>query len=427
MKQIFLILCLLAFAGCNRFNNEFSYPLIAIQIEDRNGLTETVSTPERLEAFEKLDYTSSQPYKKVLRIFKKGGKSHSKITTYHPNGVICQYLEAEEMRAHGLYREWHPNGQLKIEAHVIGGTADISAAAQKDWLFDGINCVWDEKGQIIAKILYAKGSMEGESVYFYPSGEIEKEISFKNNVPEGLSIEYTLQKEIRSKTYFQKGVKHGMSLGYFSNGKTAWEEEYSEGLLLNASYYNLLGELISGVEDGRGRQALYIGDALSLLIEIRRGSPEGIVKIFTSKGELQGSYFVKNGQKQGEEIEYFLPHQPHEQEKELKIKLSLHWDQDTIHGIVKTWYYDGRLQSQREYCHNQKQGSSVAWYNNGSLMFMEEYEAGQLVQGSYYKKNQHEPISTVSHGSGTAYIYDEDGIFLRKITYAKGKPLDPEN
>lgn len=423
--SVCFLICILS--SCNHYHGGSSYSLIAIQVEDRNGLIETVSTPERLQVYEGLDYISSQPYKKVLRIFKRNGKSYSKITTYHPNGTICQYLEGEEMRAHGAYREWHPNGQLKIEAHIIGGTADVSSAAQKDWLFDGVNQVWGEKGELLARILYDKGTMEGTSFYFYPSGEIEKELPFKKNILEGDAIEYYPAGNIKSKVQFRKGIKHGSSRGYFANGRGAWEEIYNEGLLLKGSYYNLQGELLSEVEDGRGRQAIYAGDTLSLLVEIRRGSPEGIVKKFTSKNELQASYFIKNGKKQGEEIEYFLPSECSGADKEYKPKLSLHWDQDLIHGIVKTWYPEGKLQSQRDYCRNQKQGSSLGWYKNGSLMFVEEYEQGQLVKGSYYKKNQNEPISTINNGSGICYLYDEEGIFLKKISYIKGKPLDPED
>jgi antitoxin component YwqK of YwqJK toxin-antitoxin module len=427
MKSIILFLLFLVFTSCNHHDQGREYPLVAIQIEDRNGLTETVSTPERLQAYERLDYVSSQPYKKVRRVFRKGGKSQSKITSYHPNGMICQYLEAEEMRAHGVYREWHPNGQLKIDAQVIGGTADLTSSAQQDWLFDHVNQVWDEKGQLLAKLSYDRGVLEGTSFYFYPSGTLEKELPFKDNILEGEAIEYHPNGQIKFKTRFEKGVKHGLSLGFFSSGIPSWTEEYNEGLLLKGSYYTAQGDLISEVEDGRGRQAHYTEDALTLLIEIRRGSPEGIVKKLTPKGELQGSYFIKNGKKQGEEIEYFLKDTSDEKEKELKPKLTLYWDQDTVHGVVKTWYDNGRLQSQRDYCHNQKHGTSLAWYKNGSLMLLEDYEEGKLIKGTYYKKNQKEPISTVINGNGTAYIYDEEGVFLRKITYAKSKPVDPED
>jgi hypothetical protein len=58
---------------------------------------------------------------------------------------------------------------------------------------------------------------------------------------------------------------------------------------------------------------------------------------------------------------------------------------------------------------------------------MEEYEQGRLTKGSYYKKSDNHAISHVINGSGISYLYDEDGVFLRKITYAKGNPIDPED
>ncbi len=57
---------------------------------------------------------------------------------------------------------------------------------------------------------------------------------------------------------------------------------------------------------------------------------------------------------------------------------------------------------------------------------LEDYENDKLMRGKYFKKNHQEPISTIVSGSGTASIYDEDGSFLRKITYLKGVPIDPE-
>jgi hypothetical protein len=58
---------------------------------------------------------------------------------------------------------------------------------------------------------------------------------------------------------------------------------------------------------------------------------------------------------------------------------------------------------------------------------MEEYEEDRLVGGQYFKKNQKEPISVIFNGNGTATLYDEQGIFLRKIQYVKSKPVDPES
>src|SRR3990167_652761 len=173
-RAIFFTLLILA--GCHHSNN--LEQLAFIQIQDRNGLTETISNPTRLQQYTSIDFASAQPYKKVLRVFKEHGKNRSKITTYYPNGTLFQYLEAEEMRANGPYYEWFANGQIKIEAKVIGGTADIAPSSQSDWLFDGLCKAWDEKGNLIAEISYDKGALNGKNTYFFSSGCIEKVLPF---------------------------------------------------------------------------------------------------------------------------------------------------------------------------------------------------------------------------------------------------------
>ncbi len=415
-------LLLLCIAGCTRYTPE-SEPLVGIQIQDRNGFTETISHPDKLARYEEIDFLTAQPFKKVVRVYKKEGKSHSTITTYHPNGQIAQYLEAQEMRAHGAYKEWFSTGQIKIEASVIGGTADVSQGAQKDWLFNGLCRVWNEEGQTIAQIPYEKGAIQGTCVYFYPSGEIQKIVPYAKNMEEGETVEYYESGRVRSKVKFSKGIRQGASLGFFESGSRAWEEHYADGLLLRGIYYSSEGEPLTQVEDGRGIQAHFEGDRLAWLMEIKQGAAEGWVKKFNAQEELEQTYSTKCGRKHGEEISYY----PLEEKGgEVRPKLSIQWDQGAVHGIVKTWYRSGRLQSQREYCRNQKSGSSCAWYRNGSLMLVEEYEAGKIIRGAYYKKGQNDPTSTILNGNGAAYLYDEDGVFLKKITYIKGKAIEPE-
>jgi hypothetical protein len=84
MKKWIYIPLLTAF-GCSHYSPAVVDPLVAIQIQDRNGFTETISNPERLENYYSIDFLGSQPFKKVLRVYKKDGKNHSIITTYHPN------------------------------------------------------------------------------------------------------------------------------------------------------------------------------------------------------------------------------------------------------------------------------------------------------------------------------------------------------
>ena len=85
------------------------------------------------------------------------------------------------------------------------------------------------------------------------------------------------------------------------------------------------------------------------------------------------------------------------------------------------------MQSQREVNGNKKQGLSFAWYTNGDLMLMEEYENDLLIKGTYFKKGDKIPISKIEGGKGLATLYTNEGIFLRKVVYEKAHPkLDEE-
>lgn len=419
-----LCLFLLFAAGCHHTAQNESISLI--QIQDRNGLTETISNPDRLTSYQTTNFLAAQPYKKVVRIYKQEGKNHSRLTTYHPNGMPSQYLEAQEMRAHGSYREWYPNGQLRLEATVIGGTADLSPGVQEDWVFDSISRVWDEQGHLIAEIPYNKGFLNGKSVYYYPSGQIEKEVDFEKNKLEGLLVEYWPTGVLKSQTECKRGVKEGKSRGYFEDGKIAWVEDYLDDRLRTGSYYTPQGEVVGGIENGGGMQALFENGALTLT-EFRIGRAEGVVQKFTPSGELYRAFSTKNGKKQGEEVEYFLSSELETPQNKLTPKMSIYWNENMIHGCAKTWYTNGQLQSQREYSRNQRSGPSLAWYRDGSLMIYEEYEEDRLVTGQYYKPQRKDPVSSITHGNGLATLHDETGAFLRKIPYLKGKPVDPED
>ncbi len=426
MKYTFgSFLCLLLCFSCQKPDTENF--LVGIQIQDRNGISETVSIPEKLEVYNKTDFLSAQPFKKVIRIYKKEGKNHSVITTYHPNGLIWKYLEAQDMRASGLYREWFPTGQLKLEAHVIGGTADVGVGAQSDWLFDGISEVWDQQGNQVARIPYEKGALEGPTHHFYPTGRIEREVPYKQNLLDGDVVEYFPDGRIKEKVFYQKGLKQGLSVGYGMEGNVCWTEEYKDDVLQNGSYFTAEGEKISSVQNGFGFQTFF-DDRLSFQqIEIRRGRQEGAIKQFTEDRELKLSYQLKDGKKHGEEISYYLKSELDHCPSHPAPKLSIEWHDDAIHGMVKTWYKNGSLESQKEWARNKKNGNACSWYLDGSLMLIEEYEEDQLFQGKYFKKGAQDPISSVVQGNGLATLYDEHGLFLRKVIYHKGKPVEPEN
>jgi len=404
--------------GCRSSNH--SDAIVSMQIMDRNGFAETISNKDRLNVYQNVNFLSAQPYQKVLRVYGKDneGKSNSKLTSYHPSGGIWQYLEALDGRAHGHYLEWHENGKLKIEASVLDGLADLSEMAQKSWLFDQECSVYDTEGNLEAEFLYDKGILSSEAKYYFSSGKLKTIIPYSLGLVDGPLQIFDEEGNTLEEIHFQKGQREGSATGFWNVEQSKYQEQYRDGFLINAIYFDPFGSVVGEIENGQGIKAVFENGYVKSLIQYASGTPEGEAKIFTPDGKLLSTYQIKDGKKINEEWEYYPS-----QDDGLRPKLMITWYDDQIQGMTKTWYQNGVLESEREMSGNKKHGLSFAYYKNGDIMLMEEYENDLLCKGSYYKKGEDQPISTIEGGCGTATLHNPDGFFLKKISYEKGKPL----
>lgn len=419
-RLLFVLTCLLAVTGCK--NSSAGTSLSSINIVDRNGFSETICNAERLKQYEEVDFLREQPYQKVLRIHSRDaqGNVRAYITSYHPNGHPKQYLEVVNSRAFGAYREWHLNGTLKLETFVIGGVADIDTSAEQSWLLSGCSRAWDEKGNLVAEIPYKDGVLEGIAMYYHPNGNVWKHEPCHNGRVEGLYCVYLEDGSLFQTSEYVAGVKNGRSFRYWKEGVVAADETYCNGLLMTGCYFSLCGDPICKVENGDGFRAVFSKSCISEIQEYHQGVQDGEVKVFGSTGTLISLHHIRDGIKNGEEIEYYPPG---ESKREGQPMLSIRWSGGKIQGVVKTWYPDGTLESQREMVNNKKNGMYTAWYPDGSIMLVEEYDHGKLFKGEYFAAGERMPISQVITGKGVATLFDNEGNMLRKITYNSGKPL----
>jgi len=417
---ILRIACLsLLLTGCG-FSPDQIDPgkITSINIIDRNGLSETISTKDRLSAFDSTNFLSPQPYQKVLRVYgrEKNGDVRSCITSYHPNGQPKQYLEAVNNRAFGNYREWFPNGQVKIDATVIGGSADLNTNAEQSWLFDGCNRAWNEEGVLIAEIPYSKGELQGEAVYNHDNGYVWKITPFEKGLPNGTQKIYLDNGTLFQTVEYRSGQKDGLSTRHWKGSQAAYKEEYQDGLLMEAQYFDTFGSKVSEIHNGKGERAIFGKTELQELQAYNKGVQEGEVRVFDESEHLIRLYHVKNGVKHGEETDYFpnttLP------------KLLLSWNDGVLQGCIKTWYENGNIESQREVSGNKKNGLLTAWYRNGALMLVEEYDNDKLVKGEYYRLGENAAVSKIERGKGIATLFTPEGTFSRKVYYQEGKPIE---
>jgi antitoxin component YwqK of YwqJK toxin-antitoxin module len=185
--------------------------------------------------------------------------------------------------------EWHANGQVRLQLTVIEGMADLQEAAQKTWVFDQTNKIWDEKGSLMAEISYAKGVLHGNSSYFHDNGTPKKIIPYTNDTIEGDAISYDDHGNIIELTHYRQGLREGMSHGYFSENILKFQEKYENDLLLEASYYSEDGKKIAEINNGNGYQATYENHLLSSLVQFQKGLPKGKVDLFDAQGKKTGT------------------------------------------------------------------------------------------------------------------------------------------
>jgi len=410
------------FSSCTSQKTAHEETLTSIQLIDRNGFKETISSPDRLSMYSKANYFAPQPYEKVTRMFGRtdGGKTLTKLTTYHENGQIWQYLEVVNGRASGVYREWHDNGALRLDVVVIEGLGDLNESAQKGWIFDGVSKAYDSNERVLAEINYEKGKLQGKSLYYHPNGTVSKMIPYEADRIDGDLVYYDESGKVIGKTPYINGKIHGVASFKGDRNQPPYSEEYRDDLLINATYHDFSGKMMGEVANGSGEQAIYIDGVLRSIREYQNGVPEGEVKCFNSHGELSTVFHMKGDHKHGPEWVYY----PMLGGKKPRPKLYIEWTNDGIQGICRTWYVNGNLESEREIRDNVKHGISSAWYQDGSVMMIEEYEKDILRKGTYFKKGEKSPVSTVENGDGTATFYDSSGFFIKRALYQKGQPVD---
>ena len=417
MKSYIFTALLLFLGGCA--GRTGGGDLINMQIIDRNGFTETIGSKERLSPYSRVDFSKPQPYQRVLRVFSRNeeGKSRSVLTSYHPNGQIWQWLDSIDGRAHGNFQEWHANGRLRIDLHVIDGTADLTELAQKSWLFEGKAAVFDENGNLQAEIFYEKGVLSAPSLHYHPNGNLQKRVPYVAGEIDGEVELFNDQGKLLEKISYKRGVKEGLASGYWENGQLQYEEVYENAFLKTARYVDRKGAHVATIDKGTGFKAQFDPESgsLSELHECQGGRSEGVVKLFSPGGCLKTVYKIKEGMKEGEEREYYPG--------SALTKILCTWHEDALQGPIKTWYPDGSAESSCSYHQNKKQGLSFAWYRDGDLMLSEEYHQDSLVAGSYFERGSKRPISKVVNGKGLASLFDPDGILNKKIPYEGGLPL----
>lgn len=398
--------------------------LVSVTFLDHNGFVETVSHAERLAQLQKINFLNSQPFQKIQRVYErdKEGRIYTVITTYYENGNIKQLLEGFNGRAQGDLKEWHENGAKSMVSKVVGGLLDLTSAAEKTFIFDGIIESFNQEEELLKQCAFRKGLRDGPSIYYHPqTKKVWRYLPYKNGLLEGSAKCWDNKGNLIVEESYKEGLKEGESKRYWiidNQVYLASQEEYCQGKLVNGQYFDREGNLFSEVKNGFGYQAIFDVSYIKFALEYQDGRIKGEVKTYLPGGEIQGIYHLKNGEKHGEEIRYY-PHKPGEP---LQKQLSFFWNEGAIHGIRTTWYPNGTMASRTEFAHNRMNGLSTTWYENGDVMHLEKYVSDKLQEGRYFRLGEIEPCSQVSKYCGKALIFNKKGELIQDIEYINGRP-----
>jgi antitoxin component YwqK of YwqJK toxin-antitoxin module len=123
--------------------------------------------------------------------------------TYYKGKLIKLDLFKDGM-PHGVWKEWHQNGQLASEAPYKMGN--------KDGLFRH----WSESGKLIGQYWILKGN--GIKRIYNESGELVREQVIEHNRPNGLSMEYYADNGQRSIVWMKNGDVVRIGFGFYDTG-----------------------------------------------------------------------------------------------------------------------------------------------------------------------------------------------------------------
>lgn len=411
MRIYILILTFSLFFSCTP-PQKLSY-LAGIQITDRNGFTETITTPQEVKKYENEDYFSPQPYERVILTIQSSKETTpSKIFTYHPNGNIKEFLESINFQAKGTYKKFFSSGQIEIEAQLVGGVGDLTEEAKKTWIFHGKSQVYSKQGVLLACMGYSNGLLEGESKFFWDSGQLKESSIYTFGKKNGVYTSYYENKQPKLIGFYKNGHKEGLFSHYSPSGTLVSKEEHFNQRLINASYYDS-DTLVSSVINGSGKKIVFSSEGLTELFPYTNGKINGVARQFSKEKFLLKSCDYLEGVKHGKEL-FFLPNSK-------TPYMSISWDNNTLNGPVSTYFPDGKVQSIFSIKNKLKDGSFKNWSTSGFLMFHEEYTNGLLNTGKYFKSGVNTPVSEIKNGKGTALFFDEQGSLLAKENYEQGE------
>lgn len=373
---------------------------------------------------------------------------------YYEDGRLSSEGIISENQPDGYWKTYYPDGKLKSEGNrrnfnlegvwfffnTKGDTLEkinYRADSKNGYHY---RYQWDYKdnsrtGGLVSKELYVNDKLQNKSFYYFPTGELFQVVNYKND------------------------FKHGKTFESNKEGRIIYELEYRQGVLIKRTKINYIDK--NGLKQGLWRE-YYSNDRVKTESTYLDGQLHGYYKEFDVRGQLKLSkrYFkgeesienLKENEEVQEQVQYyangkiqskggFLKGKPvgvHRTYDETgKVVSSTVYDEDgnrVGEGLIeesgarkgnwRSFYENGKLQSEGTYTKGRKTGKWVYYFENDSIEQTGSFRNGKL-DGKwlwYYDTGElwREEQFLNGREDGESIEYSREGEIIAKGVYVDG-------
>ena len=179
----------------------------------------------------------------------------------------------------------------------------------KDGKRNGFGVEYDNLGTFKFQGEFINGKRNGEGNEFIKkSNDVVDSGKYKNGKRNGLGRKYHGRTELKFEGEFLNDLKEGMGKQFYSNGKLKFEGEYKKGKKWNGKGYDIDGNIIYEIKEGKGYFKKYELSFKTLYLlfegELKNGEKNGKGKEYENNHLLfEGEYL--NGKRHGKGKEYY--------------------------------------------------------------------------------------------------------------------------
>lgn len=260
--------------------------------------------------------------------------------------IIGQYSCSESIKSKIEYRlDRAGNTEYKeFEYQYILGS---DSNGNKIEIRQGITREFYSNGQLRGEINFENGKVNGELKKYFENGQIAEISNWKNDTLSGLAKYYYNNGGLYQECNYLNGKLNGEKIIYHENGIARVRLQYKNDLLwqVKANYDSLgrkLDELT--IESGTGvLNTYYPNGTIKSITEFKEGKPNGKSTWYFESGNEQAIFYLVNGQKEGN-LKFL-----HENGKTARES---NYKNDFLIGTEKVFDENGRLISEVTYKQN---------------------------------------------------------------------------